>query len=111
MYEPGPNDIKILTLAVLVLVVMRAVHPEVLLLPAAGPEQWTSAIVSFLRQHVNAVQEKAGTITPQVAVIVREIKHKNILSLLNISGAWKFSQKEAEVFAKQLAKCVDDNLM
>ncbi|KAJ6478669.1 hypothetical protein DFH09DRAFT_1108268 [Mycena vulgaris] len=92
----GPNDVEVLTLAVLVLVVMRSVHADVLLLPDAGFENWISTIDSFLGHHDGVVHEKFATISSQVAVIVGEIKDRNTTSRL----AWKFSNEEAHTRLK-----------
>jgi hypothetical protein len=93
-----------------VLVVIRSVHAEVLLLSDPPFGRWLSAMDSCVTMNAGVLEEKVNTITSQVAVIVKDIKHRDISSRLN-RGTWKFSEKEAEVFAKRLAKCVDDNLM
>ncbi|KAJ6565783.1 hypothetical protein DFH09DRAFT_1081441 [Mycena vulgaris] len=88
---------------------MHAVHAEVLLLPEISCENWISAIGSFLAHHGDIVQEKFGMISSQVAVIVGEIKHRNMTSRLNILGAWKFSSEEAHDFKKPESAHNDDN--
>ena len=89
---------------------MRAVHADILLVSQPTLELWLSAIATCVTQNARVLQEKIDTITSQVAVIVMEIKNKDIFPWLN-RGPWKFSKKEAEAFATVLAKCVDDNLM
>jgi hypothetical protein len=66
-------------------------------------------MTTHVTENAGVVQHKVATITSQVAVIVTEIKHKDIFPRLH--PIWKFSKKEAEFFAQRLAECVDDNLM
>ncbi|KAJ7118168.1 hypothetical protein C8R44DRAFT_790354, partial [Mycena epipterygia] len=107
-YHPSLNDTELLTLAVLVLAVMHAVQTEV----TTTSSHWIPAIKSFLEHHAGPVQEKLLSIHSQIAVIVEEIeKSRNILTQLKRAGAWRFLLQEAEVFAKQLAQCVEENLL
>ncbi|KAJ7118162.1 hypothetical protein C8R44DRAFT_738111 [Mycena epipterygia] len=102
------NDTEVLTLAVLVLAVMHAVQTKVI----TTPSNWITPIQSFLEHHAGPVQEKILLIHSQIAVIVEEIeKSRNMLSRLKHASAWSFSLQEAEVFAKQLAQCVEENLL
>ena len=93
------------------MVLMHAVHTQVL--PSNTPTlpNWVSAISSFLENHQKLVQEKVCILTSQVAAIVGEIKDMNILTKYKIITTWKFSHEEAQMFAVKLSKCVDDNLM
>ncbi|KAJ7118190.1 hypothetical protein C8R44DRAFT_923383 [Mycena epipterygia] len=100
------NDTEVLTLAVLVLAVMHAVQTEV----TTTSSHWIPAIKSFLEHHAGPVQEKFLLIHSQIAVIVEEIeKSRKILTQPKHAGAWRFSLQQAEVFAKRLAQCVEEN--
>jgi hypothetical protein len=93
-----------------VLVVIRAVHADILLLSRPPLELWVPAIATCVTENAGVLREKIDTITSQVAVIVMGIKNKDTFPRLN-RGPWKFSLNEADTFATALAKCVDDNLM
>jgi hypothetical protein len=93
-----------------VLLVIHAVHADILLLSLPTLELWLSAIATYVTQNAGVLRGKIDTITSQVAVIVMEIENKDISPRLT-RGPWKFSGKEAEAFAKALARGVDDNLM
>ncbi|KAJ6619224.1 hypothetical protein B0H10DRAFT_2027227, partial [Mycena sp. CBHHK59/15] len=111
MYAPSLNDVEVLTLAVLVLVLMRAVHTQVLSSTINRLPHWISAISFFLEHHHDLVQDKVRTISSQVAAIVGEIKNRNTISQVKIVSAWKFSdEEEANKFAAKLSRCVEDNL-
>ncbi|KAJ7104812.1 hypothetical protein C8R44DRAFT_807119 [Mycena epipterygia] len=107
-YNPSLNDTEVLTLTALVLVVMHAVQTEV----TTTSSYWITAIKSFLEHHAGPVQEKFLSIHSQIAVIMEEIKKsRNILTRIRHASVWRFSLQEAEVFAKQLAQCVEENLL
>ena len=93
------------------MVLIHAVHTQVL--PSNTPTlpNWVSAISPFLENHQKLVQEKVCILTSQVAAIVGEIKDMNILTKYKIITTWKFSDEEARMFAVKLSKCVNDNLM
>jgi len=93
------------------MVLIHAVHTQVLSSISPIQPNWSSAISSFLENHQKLVQEKVCILTSQVAAIVGEIKDRNILTKYKIITTWKFSDKEAEMFAVKFSKCVDDNLM
>jgi hypothetical protein len=94
-----------------VMVLMHAVHDQVLSNPFPTVSAWISAISPILLNHHDIVQDKVRTIGAEVAMIVGEIEDRNILTKWKIVGKWKFSSKEAETFAGKLHNCVQDNLM
>jgi hypothetical protein len=94
-----------------VMVLMHAVHDQVLSSPSPTVSAWISAISPILVNCHDIVQDKVCTIGAEVAMIVGEIEDRKILTKWNIVGKWKFSRKEAETFAGKLHNCVQDNLM
>jgi hypothetical protein len=91
------------------MVLMHAVHAEILLSVDTTPTDWISAIDTFLEHHKDHLQEKADAIGSQVAPIVVEIENRSIIS--QPKDAWHFSSQEAYVLAEQLTECVKANLM
>ncbi|KAF8064233.1 hypothetical protein FPV67DRAFT_210305 [Lyophyllum atratum] len=71
-------------------------------------EDWILAISSFLTEHHDLVQTKVPTIRAQVEGIVKEIKNHKVANRL---GRWRFSDKEAEIFAGKFLGCVESNLL
>ncbi|KAJ7765641.1 hypothetical protein B0H16DRAFT_1523818 [Mycena metata] len=113
MYNPSLTDVEVLTLAVLVMVLIHAVHAEILLSVYTTPADWILAIDAFLEHHKDHLQEKADTIGSQVAPIVAEIENRSIIPEPKTIGpnTWHFSSQEAYVFAERLTECVKANLM
>ncbi|KAF7360934.1 hypothetical protein MSAN_01123400 [Mycena sanguinolenta] len=112
MSDPQPTDIDVLAVAVLIMVVFHAVHTRVLTLVTHTTTDWIQTMVSFLEDNKVPLQEKANTIAAQVAAIVQEMKHQNVIPSLNLRHLpWNFSDKEATTFATQLYKCIAANLM
>ncbi|KAJ7511951.1 hypothetical protein B0H11DRAFT_1899446 [Mycena galericulata] len=106
------SDMEVLTMAALILVLQQAVHSQVLVSKVfPTPEDWASAMRSFLQDHGHPVQQMVQKIGWHLAGIVDEIEHKYIVSRLNISGAWKFSDKEADIFAKKLVQCIEAHVI
>ena len=69
-------------------------------------------MASFIEDKKVPLQEKANTITAQVAAIVGAMKHRNIIPSLNfLHRPWKFSDKEAITFATELSQAIQANLM
>ncbi|KAJ7511968.1 hypothetical protein B0H11DRAFT_1953721 [Mycena galericulata] len=102
----------VLTMAALILVLQQAVHPQVLasnIFPT--PEDWFSAMSPFLQDHGGPVRDLVPKISLQMAGIVDEMKDKGIVSRLNIGLAWRFSNKEAELFAEKLAQCIEAHVI
>ncbi|KAJ7429834.1 hypothetical protein B0H11DRAFT_2264835 [Mycena galericulata] len=99
-------------MAAVILVLQQAVHSQVLASKAfPKPADWLSAMSSFLQNHGGPVQEMVHKISLQMAGVVDEMKHKDIISRLNIGGAWKFSDKEADIFAKKLVQCIEAHVI
>ncbi|KAJ7480341.1 hypothetical protein B0H11DRAFT_2025820 [Mycena galericulata] len=105
------SDIEVLTIAALVLALQQAVHSQVLASTnGPTPEYWVSAISSFLKAHDEHIQEWVHNIRLQIGAIVDEMKHKDIISWqLNIGQAWRFSEKDTQIFATKLEECIDAN--
>ncbi|KAJ7690431.1 hypothetical protein B0H14DRAFT_2651347 [Mycena olivaceomarginata] len=58
------------------------------------------------------LHKKANTITAQVAAIVEEMKHRNIVPRLNLRHLpWKFPDREATILATELSQSIMANLM
>ena len=72
---------------------------------------WISAICCFLIDHHDIVQGKVCTIRAKVANIVGEIEDRNVITKWVTINRWKFSDKEADIFASKLIQCVQSNLM
>ncbi|KAJ7438516.1 hypothetical protein B0H11DRAFT_2293799 [Mycena galericulata] len=110
MQSENHSDIEVLTMAALVLALQQAVHSRVLASKnAPTSEYWVSAISSFLKAHDKHIQEWVHNISLQIGAIVDEMKHKDIISQLNIGRAWRFSEKNAQIFAKKLEQCIEAN--
>ncbi|KAJ7018973.1 hypothetical protein C8F04DRAFT_1276832 [Mycena alexandri] len=106
------SDMDTLTIAALILVLQQAVHSQVLASNVSpSPEDWASAMSPFLQDHDGPVQEMIPKISLQMAGIVDEMNHKDITSRLNIGGAWKFSDEEADIFAKKLVQCIEAHVI
>ncbi|KAJ7250567.1 hypothetical protein C8J57DRAFT_1520979 [Mycena rebaudengoi] len=112
MPAPSPSDVHILTVAVVMMVVFHAVHTGILTLPSPTPINWIETVASFIEDNKAPLHEKVNTINAQVAAIVGEMKHKNIVPRLNLRHLpWKFSDKEATIFATELSQSIEANLM
>ncbi|KAJ7842271.1 hypothetical protein B0H14DRAFT_2781477 [Mycena olivaceomarginata] len=105
-----PTDVPVLAVAVLMMVVFHAVQPDVLTSPTA--KNWIQTVASFIEDNKVPLHEKANTITAQVAAIVGEMKHRNIIPQLNPRHLpWEFPDKEATIFATELSQSIVANLM
>jgi hypothetical protein len=94
------------------MVVLHAVHTGVLTLQSPTITDWTETVVSFIEDNKLPLQEKVNTITAQVAAIVRQMKHRDIIPQLNPQYLpWKFSDIEATIFATELFQSIEANLM
>jgi len=93
------------------MVLMHGVTSEVLSSTSFNQADWISAISHLIVVRDDLVQDKVCTISAQVEVIIKEIKGRNIISKLKLASKWTFSRDEADMFAKMLNKCVQDNLM
>jgi hypothetical protein len=128
VFKKSLNDTEVLTLAVcmpcysfllsvflssftVVMVLMHAVHDQVLSNRFTTVSAWISAISPILLNRHDIVQDKVCTIGAEVAMIVGEIEDRNIVTQWKIVSKWKFSSKEAETFAGKLHNCVQHNLM
>ncbi|KAJ6530096.1 hypothetical protein B0H19DRAFT_1273766 [Mycena capillaripes] len=106
------TDVHIMTVAVVMMVVLHAVRTGILTTVYPNIPDWLQAIASFIEDNQVCLQEKANTITAQVAVIVGEMKHRNIIPPLNLLHLpWKFSEMEAKIFATELSQSIEANLM
>jgi len=94
-------------------ILVHAVHIEVLTSNTSNVSKWISAIAHFCGSHNDLIQGKVYTLSPQVVAIVEEIQHRKIITnkLIAKRNVWKFSEEEAWRFAEKLNKCVEDNLM
>jgi hypothetical protein len=90
------------------MVLVHAVSTKVLSGPSSNMKNWISAISQVHVDHRDIVQDKVCVIGGEVAVIVGEVEKRNIIRKWRM---WKFSDKEAEMFASKLNKCVKDNLI
>jgi hypothetical protein len=87
-----------------VMVLMHAVHKNVLFNQSSKASDWVSAITHTLPIHHN-IQQVLLIIGGQVTVIVAEIESRKTFR------KWKFSHNDAHTFADKLTQCVKDNLM
>ncbi|KAJ7217463.1 hypothetical protein C8J57DRAFT_1395739 [Mycena rebaudengoi] len=110
MPAPSPSDVHVLTVAVVMMVVFHAVHTGILTLPSPTRTDWMETVASFIKDNRMPLYEKVNTITPQVAAIVGEMKHRNII-LNRLHLLWRFSDKEATIFATELSQLIEANLM
>jgi len=97
-------------------ILVHAVHIEVLTSNTSNVSKWISAIAHFCGSHNDLIQDKVYILSPQVVAIVEEIQHRKIITNKLIPKrktitVWKFSGEEAWRFAEKLNKCVEDNLM
>ncbi|KAJ7253195.1 hypothetical protein C8J57DRAFT_1349098 [Mycena rebaudengoi] len=112
MPTPSPSDVHVLTVAVVMMVVFHAVHTGILTLPRPARTNWIETVASFIKDNKVPLYEKVNTITAQVAAIVGEMKHRNIIPRLNpLHLPWKFSDKKATIFATELSQSIEANLM
>ncbi|KIJ29968.1 hypothetical protein M422DRAFT_36746 [Sphaerobolus stellatus SS14] len=95
--------------AVLIMLCIHAVSQDILSTSAPTLNTWLLAI-SLVVQKI-LIKDKIFIISAQVEAIISEIMNRNIATKLNIANRWKFSEEEAEIFAKKLMKCVEDNLL
>ncbi|KAJ7813424.1 hypothetical protein B0H14DRAFT_2853877 [Mycena olivaceomarginata] len=96
----------------LMMVVFHAVQPEVLTLVSPTVKDWIQTVASFIEDNKVPLHEKANTITAQVAAIVGEMKHRNIIPQLNLRLLpWEFPDEEATIFATELSQSILANLM
>jgi hypothetical protein len=94
------------------MVVFHAVQPGVLTLVSSTAKDWIQTVASFIEDNKVPLHEKANTITAQVAVIVEEMKHRNIIAWLNLRHLpWEFPDMEATIFATELSQSIVANLM
>jgi hypothetical protein len=94
------------------LVVFHAVQPGVLTLVSPTAKDWIQAVASFIEDNKVPLHEKANTITAQVAAIVGEMKHRNIIPRSILQHLpWEFPDKEATIFATELSQSVEANLI
>jgi hypothetical protein len=87
-----------------VMVLVHAVQRNVLFNPSSNASDWVSGITHTLAIHPN-IGQVVHVIGTEVAVIVEEIESRRIFR------KWKFSDKDAAMFAHKLNQCVEDNLM
>ncbi|KAJ7784043.1 hypothetical protein B0H14DRAFT_2959301 [Mycena olivaceomarginata] len=112
MAASKPTDVPVLAVAVLMMVVFHAVQPSVLTLVSPTAKDWIQTVVSFVEDNKVPLHEKANTITAQVAAIVGQMKHRNIIPRLNLQHLpWEFPDKEATIFATELSQSIATNLM
>ncbi|KAJ7282255.1 hypothetical protein C8J57DRAFT_1710478 [Mycena rebaudengoi] len=112
MPAASPTDVHVLTVAVVMMVVFHAVHTGILTLPSPTPADWIETVASFIEDNKVLLHEKVNTITAQVAAIVGQMKHRNIIPRLNPQHLpWKFSELEGTTFATELFQFIEANLM
>ncbi|KAJ7820360.1 hypothetical protein B0H14DRAFT_2834126 [Mycena olivaceomarginata] len=112
MPAPKPTEVPVMAVAVLMMVVFHAVQPAVLTLVSSTAKDWIQTVASFIEDNKVSLQEKANTITAQVAAVVGVMKHRNIIPQLNPQHLpWEFSGEEATIFATELSQCIVANLM
>ncbi|KAJ6453987.1 hypothetical protein C8R45DRAFT_1038627 [Mycena sanguinolenta] len=112
IHDPKPTDLHVLAVAVLLIIVFHAVHTSVLNGLAPDTADWMQTVASFIEDNKVPLHEKANNITAQVAAIVGEMKHSNIIPPLNLlHRPWKLSDKQAETFATELSQAIQTNLM
>jgi hypothetical protein len=69
-------------------------------------------VASFIEDNKVPLHEKANTIATQVAAIVEEMKHRNIIPELDLRDLpWEFPDKEATIFATELSQSILANLI
>ncbi|KAJ7721226.1 hypothetical protein B0H14DRAFT_587251 [Mycena olivaceomarginata] len=101
-----------LAVAVLMMVVFHAVQPAVLTLVSSTAKDWIQTVASFIDDNKVPLHKKANTITAQVAAIVGDMKHRNIIPRLNLQHLpWKFPDREAAILATELSQSIVANLM
>ncbi|KAJ7902632.1 hypothetical protein B0H14DRAFT_2666885 [Mycena olivaceomarginata] len=112
MPAPKPTDVPVLAITVLMMVIFHAVQPGVLTLASPTAKNWIPVVASFIEYNKVPLHKKANTITAQVAVIVGEMKHRNIIPQLNLLHLpWKFRDREATILATELSQSIVANLM
>ncbi|KAJ6454330.1 hypothetical protein C8R45DRAFT_1037826 [Mycena sanguinolenta] len=112
MPDPTPTDLHVLAIAVLLIIVFHAVHRSVLTSVSHTTADWIQTVASFIEDNKVPLHEKANNITAQIAAIVGEMKHRNIIPSLNLHYLpWKLSDKEATTFATELSQAIQANLM
>ncbi|KAJ7714027.1 hypothetical protein B0H14DRAFT_3015452, partial [Mycena olivaceomarginata] len=102
-------DVHILTVAVVFIVALHAVHPDVLTLPTATTADWIGPLTSFIEDNKILLHEKVNTITAHVTAIVGKMKHRNVVPRL-VHLPWKFSAVEATIFATEPSQSIEPNL-
>jgi hypothetical protein len=94
------------------IVVFHAVQPAVLTLASSTAKDWLQTVASFMEDNKVPMHEKANTIAAQVEALIGAMKHRNIIPQLNPRHLpWKFSDKEATIFATELSQFIVANLM
>jgi hypothetical protein len=69
-------------------------------------------VASFIEDNKVPLHKKANTITAQVAAIVGEMKHRNIIPRLNLLHlTWEFPDRKATILATELSQSIVANLM
>ncbi|KAF7360924.1 hypothetical protein MSAN_01122300 [Mycena sanguinolenta] len=112
MPDLQPTDIHVLAVAILIMVVFHSVQASVLTLVSHITADWIQTVTSFIVNNKVPLQEKAITITAQVAAIIGEMKHRNIIPLQNLQHLpWEFLDEDATTFATELSQCIKANLM
>ncbi|KIJ34031.1 hypothetical protein M422DRAFT_35305 [Sphaerobolus stellatus SS14] len=91
------------------MICIHAVSQDILSTSAPTLNTWLSAISLVVQE--NLIKDKICIIIAQVEAIFNEIINRNIATKLNIANRRKLSEKDAEIFAKKLMKCVEDNLL
>ncbi|KAJ7318719.1 hypothetical protein DFH08DRAFT_819618 [Mycena albidolilacea] len=111
-FDDNPTDVSVLAVTILMMVVFHAVQPDVLTLVAPTVKDWIQTVASFIEDNKVPLCRKADIITAQVAAIVEEMKHRNIIPQLNLQHlTWDFPDEEATIFATELSQSIMANLM
>lgn len=94
------------------MVVFHKVHTGVLTLSSPTTMDWMGTLGSFIEDNTFPLHKKINTITAQVAAIVAQMKHRNIIPQLSIRHLpWSFSDQEGTIFATKLSQSIEANLM
>ncbi|KAF7360912.1 hypothetical protein MSAN_01121100 [Mycena sanguinolenta] len=112
MPDPKPTDVHVLAIVVLIQVVFHAVHARVLALASHTTTDWIQTVASFIKDNKVSLQEKAETIAAQVAAIIQEMTHRDVIPSWNPQhDPWRFSEENVTTLATELSQCVKANLM
>jgi hypothetical protein len=112
LFTPGCSLHLYYLFFTVMMVVFHAVQPAVLTLASSTPKYWIQTVASFIEDNKVPLQEKANTITVQVAAVVGAMKHRNIIPQLNPQHLpWEFSDEEAIILATELSQFIVANLM